>query len=454
MKHLVLRFVIFAALLVLAYPVGSDQAAGQGSAARLAPSAGSADSGGVFINEVMFASVPGGYEWVELKNGSGSPVHLAGWGLTDEDGNWYRIPAALPDVPAGAFVVVVFDGQGAAADDLNFGDNRATLHSQPGQTGVFEDGADQVALYRVGYSIYLPLVLSSSGGSPAPTDGLPTSNVVSFVAWGGDPGGDAVGAVIAGVWSEGLYKDLRQIGDETPQPVFPGRSLGLVPGGIPNSPDNWAHYQVSEVSQGYDNPVPGLTVFDPAPGATIYSATFAIGWQSVEGATAYHFQMDNNSDFGSAEYDLMLEGPAFVPASPVPGGKYYWRVAVVKDPHTSSWSAPAEINSLVYPAGAAAAGPQAGNAEKVLGIQWQLQRKDTRMVCRAGDNETGDAPWDAQHPTTGGPKPHGSNYCERASISMLASYYGGHLSQDRIAYRDYLVLQRRIITYNAVGPQR
>ena len=35
-----------------------------------------AGSDGIFINEVMFAPAPGGYEWVELKNGGGSPVHL------------------------------------------------------------------------------------------------------------------------------------------------------------------------------------------------------------------------------------------------------------------------------------------------------------------------------------------------------------------------------------------
>ena len=117
----------------------------------------------------------------------------------------------------------------------NFGDNMATLHSPSGLTGIFEDGADQVALYRAGYSVYLPLVLSSSGGAPTPADGIPTSNVVSFVAWGGDPGSDAIGAVTAGVWGEGLYKDLRQIGDETAQPVYPGRSRCLLPGGAASS---------------------------------------------------------------------------------------------------------------------------------------------------------------------------------------------------------------------------
>ena len=396
------------------------------------------DTGGVFINEVLFAPTAGNYEWVELKNGGTSLVRLAGYGLTDKDGNWYRIPPALPDVPVGGLVVVVFDGRGDAADDLDFGDNVATLHSPAGLADIFEDGADQVALHRPVYYLYLPLLERGSGGVATAGGINPSSGVVSFVAWGADPGADAADAVTAGVWAEGLYKDLRQIGDETPLPVFPGRSLGLLPGGADRSfPDGWIHYQVTEVTQGGENKVPGLRTFDPAPGATIDSATFAIGWQAVEGATTYHFQMDNNSDFSSPEYDLVLDGSAFVPASPVPEGKYYWRVAVVDGALASPWSAPVEINSLAYPEVTIGAGPQAVNAEKVLGIAWQLQRKDTRMVCRAGDNETGVAPWDTPHPTTGSPQPHGSKYCERASISMLAWYYGGRLSQDRIAYEDY-----------------
>ena len=43
----------------------------------------------------------------------------------------------------------------------------------------------------------------------------------------------------------------------------------------------------------------------------------------------------------------------------------------------------------------------------------------------------------SSHPTTRAPTAHGDTYCERASILMLASYYGGRLSQDRIAYEDY-----------------
>jgi hypothetical protein len=60
------------------------------------------------INEVMFYPELGGYEWVELKNAGLSPMNIAGWGLTDEDGNWYKFPQALPDVPADDFVVIIF----------------------------------------------------------------------------------------------------------------------------------------------------------------------------------------------------------------------------------------------------------------------------------------------------------------------------------------------------------
>ena len=118
-------------------------------------------SSGIRINEVMFYPNSGEYEWVELKNTGSNPVSLQGYGLTDEDGNWYQFPNALPRVPVGAFVVVVFDGAGSASDDYDFGDNVATLHSPAGLVNIFEDDADQVALYSntMYNKTYLPLIL-------------------------------------------------------------------------------------------------------------------------------------------------------------------------------------------------------------------------------------------------------------------------------------------------------
>ena len=57
----------------------------------------------------------------------------------------------------------MFDGQGTAADDLDFNDNVATLHSPAGRTRILGDNAGQVALYRSNFAVFLPLILSSSG---------------------------------------------------------------------------------------------------------------------------------------------------------------------------------------------------------------------------------------------------------------------------------------------------
>ena len=117
----------------------------------------STTSTGIQINEVMFYPDTGEYEWIELKNAGSTSIDIGGYGLTDEDGNWYKIPHTLPPVPAGAFVVVVFDGLGSGSDDLDFGDNVATLHSPAGLVDIFEDDTDQVALYGAN-KVYLPIL--------------------------------------------------------------------------------------------------------------------------------------------------------------------------------------------------------------------------------------------------------------------------------------------------------
>ena len=439
MKRIVLQLVIFAALLVLAFPIGSGQAAGQGSAITLAPAAGSVESGGVFINEVMFAPVAGGYEWIELKNGGGAPVRLAGWGLTDEDGNWYRFPAALPSVPIGAFVVVVFDGQGGAVDDLDFGDNVATLHSPAGLTNVFEDSADQVALYRATISVYLPLVLRDSAGSaqviPSSTAGsaalvAATPGIVAFVAWGADPTPHDANAAMAGIWAEGTYKSVDTGLGETSGLPAPNETIGLVPGGQGYTVDDWTLYPASQTTQGSENAFPVISWYYPAAGATLDSATFAVSWNPLERATGYRFQMANDSDFSSPTIDLVLPEASYIPASSVTAGAYYWRVKGIFEGGESNWSAGVQVHSLDLPyASGAVLSPS--DSKKTLGIAWQLQHKDTNMLCLDGDPEMGNFAWDRPHAGRG---VHGGNYCVRASVSMLASYYGGKLSQDRVSY--------------------
>jgi hypothetical protein len=85
--------------------------------------------------------------------------------------------------------------------------------------------------------------------------------------------------------------------------------------------------------------------------------------------------------------------------------------------------------------------PEAGKKEKILtGLVYQLQRKDTKLLCLdecASDLDPSEKVigmrWDSEQPGLSMLE-HGIGNCARASISMMVSYYGKHLSQDRIAY--------------------
>jgi hypothetical protein len=71
---------------------------------------------------------------------------IAGWQLGTA-GAWYTLPPDLPPMPAGTKVIVYFDGLGAAANDYDFSDGVAELHSPAGMTDVFPDTTGKVMLY-------------------------------------------------------------------------------------------------------------------------------------------------------------------------------------------------------------------------------------------------------------------------------------------------------------------
>ena len=136
----------------------------------------------MIINELAPIPTGGGHEWVELVSmGGGSAVYLplivrnyrpgagsaarsapastgeasaplaggldiSGWQVSDEDGNAYTIPGALGPVPRGAYVLILFDGKGPGADDYDFGDGLATLHSPVALVDIFEDTAMEASV--------------------------------------------------------------------------------------------------------------------------------------------------------------------------------------------------------------------------------------------------------------------------------------------------------------------
>ncbi|HSR34273.1 MAG TPA: lamin tail domain-containing protein [Anaerolineae bacterium] len=410
---------------------------------------------GIRINEVMPKPEGGEFEWVELYNGgffhlylplvlrsfpgeaaagapsgrapagagtTAGPVDISGWQVTDEDGNDYTVPDALPAVPRGAYVLILFDGQGPTADDYDVSDGLATLHSPPGMVDILEDEADQVGLY------------SSSTHSP--------DTIADFVAWGAPPGEAAANATGAGLWQPswqvGMFVGSGAVieGEAAPS----GQSIGLTPGHDNVSPDDWSIYRGGDVTPGAGNPMARIYWTTVDDGAVMGSDQVALGWSWMPGAN-YQFQMDDDLAFGSPDVDLVLDSPWYAPQDPPPAGSYWWRVrAIGPGLGPGAWSQP--LGLTILDVGQAAAANAGGGANTIVkqyvipDLLWLRQRKDTKMLCLDGCNEVerADRPtgtWDTPHAAI---YFHGQSNCVRASIAMIVTKYGGSLSQDRLAY--------------------
>jgi hypothetical protein len=393
----------------------------------------------ILINEVMFRPSVGEYEWVELKNIGPGAIDIGGFLLTDEDDHWYQFPDALPPVPEGAFVVVTFDGAGSASDDYDFADNVAYLHSQPGLINIFEDDQDQVALYRSGFMVYLPLILGGNDLITAASTPLQATfsppfpeDMIAFVAWGAPPLEDANHAEYNGLWNSAWYVSL-SLGLGLEYPIETDNfSIGLLPNAQHAFLDDWELFLPSVVTKGSENECPMISWYYPADGALLDSDTLSVSWNAINNATNYHFQMDDQDDFSSPIVDIDLTYPAFISTTAIPDGLYYWRVRVTVSEVTSDWSPVHSLEAISLSALLASSGDYTEATRAVsLPITWQLQHKDTNMLCLDGDHETGPNAWDSEHVSPG---KHGKMYCARATMAMMASYYGSNLSQDRISY--------------------
>jgi hypothetical protein len=395
----------------------------------------SATTSGIGINEVLFNPDAGGYQWVELKNTGTTAVNIGSYRLTNEDGVWYTIPAALPAVPSGAFVVVIFDGAGSVGDEYSFSDNMATLHTEPGFVNILGSVAGQCALYSpgAGSSIYLPIILNAHQSwnpvIPGPPSPFPEPSIQSFVAWGSAPENHAAEAGKAGIWSPGSFISLtRGMGEILiGQTCAPNETIGLLPGSLTGHQDNWTLYPAAQATRGSENPVPVITWFNPANGEGIEGNNFQLSWTPVSRATGYRFQMDGTGNFSSPLVDVVLSTSLYKSETTVAPATYFWRVKVLSAAGESPWSTGVQIKSLALSGSSGSS--VLGATQSVLGIKHQRQLKDTYMLCLGGCKKS---EWDQPHTYT--ETDHSKRYCARATTSMMASYYGGQLSQDRITY--------------------
>ncbi len=402
---------------------------------------------GIVINEIMYKPGDGQNEWVELLNDSNQMIDLTHYRLTDEDGNWFDFPTGLK-VPSGDFVVIYFDGLGSAHNDLTFSDQTAVLHSPPGLQHIFDDEQDQAALY-VDLRMYLPIVIRSSplarlepAAPQAPTTTtIQNGVVVSFLAWGGEPGDQAANASQYGVWREDWYvQAARGLGYVTPDNTLRYmESLGLAPGSSSAYPKDWQIFQFGETTPGAANLVSSPLWYFPPSGTMSEPEGLVLEWQPVPGATSYHFQMDQTSDFSAPVVNVDLSDAYYRATQIFSDNTYFWRVQAVTPTGTSSWT-PA-ISIQIQSMSTTSLAPV---VFKELAIPLRLQHKDTYMLDLDGSTETLQGRWDSSHETDGDlvigdatpvkANDLDENYCARASIAMLAAYYGGELSQDRISY--------------------
>lgn len=466
-KRLLNLFLILllAASFVLAY---QGVTAAVSNSLETGPPSAPAATGDLYVvlNEVMAKPAAGGAAWVELYVGqemqflflplavntsttanleAGAPqlsastlaaaakIDLNGWQISNEAGQIYTLPSSLPALPRDVYVLIYFDGSGPAGNDYDPSDGKVVLHTPSGLTDIFPDEAGQAALYR--------------SGTPS------ADNIVDFVAWGGYSETAGANAVTAGVWGAGEAVSFENgFGDISEADILePNESIGRFPGGQGEGAILWANYPASKLTPGAANPVQPVLFITPEDGAKVDTTTLSLSWRRAAGATAYRFQLDNNADFSSPLIDATTSNTYFKPQPALASGAYYWRINPLRLGHPSGWSQGfgIEVVNLGSALQSEGLNPDAAG-EKVLGIARVRQNKDSRLLGLDGAPEgdpTTDLPenaWDSPAPCTEPPCAdntkylHGNQYCVRASIRMVASYYhtsaSDILSMDRISY--------------------
>jgi hypothetical protein len=119
-----------------------------------------------------------------------------------------------------------------------------------------------------------------------------------------------------------------------------------------------AHRQIDATYSNYSNTANATTpggqpgspnLLLPPDGASACDATPTFDWSPVSGATSYHLQVDNSSDFGSPEIDLTTTDSEHAPGTPLPPGTYYWRVRAANGCGNGAWSSVWSVTVLGIP---------------------------------------------------------------------------------------------------------
>lgn len=359
--------------------------------------------------------------WIELYNPSSKEVDASRLTLVINDDFSYSLPKQLTKIPPRSFIVLQLDGK-ERQNIYTFKRNILILHSPPALKEAMRSKIGQIAVYE-----------STEGKNV----------LVDFVSWGA-PGS-----------SKSLTKERDQIWKKRqfviPQPSFgdfdaaiarkmTNYAIGRYWGSYGRDVSDWVVYSEAERTAGAANRVPRVSLFTLSDNATVRSEDIAIGWTSGAYVKSFKFQIATDSLFQQVIEEVVLTSGLYKPQSVLPEGIYYYRVKVIdRENREGEWS---KTNRLISKKMRAIRGDGSdGASEKLLtAMQYRRQRKDSPLLCLDGCASDLDAStvkhWDNIHPDAVpiSGVDHGDMNCFRASTSMMVSFYGKSLCQDRIAY--------------------
>ncbi|WP_426244127.1 Ig-like domain-containing protein [Nocardioides sp. LHG3406-4] len=120
------------------------------------------------------------------------------------------------------------------------------------------------------------------------------------------------------------------------------------------------------------------------------ASTPILGWSRVSGATGYQVQVDDDSGFGSTEFNASTKNTRAVPTEALKSGKNFWRVRATGSGGSSGWSAgsfdvsPVDVPVPTAPAnGASLPQPQSPPL-----LRWETSQGATSYIVEVdGDSD-------------------------------------------------------------------
>ena len=343
----------------------------------------------LFLNELLFAPRANESAFVEIVNAGSRELPVAGLSLVSGSNEKFVLPDTVGPIAPRGRLLVRFDGTDAV--------ERRVVHTAKKDFLAAQAGT---------------LALVGRGGW------------LDRVAWGERQRGT-------------VY--MGQGGRVAP--LTAGTSLARLQSLPGESPGAWVAMPPGQASPGTENPLPTVTALLPTDGVIVRRLP-PLYWYTVPGAKSYRVEVAKDGAFTSLVLDQVVQArpgrgldQVTVQPSGLPDGSYSWRVTPQWDGERASPPSPPATFRLD------AALPVAQS--KVLSVPPIFQRKDTYMLVvsnavkqsfRYKDtlqvSESGTHLWDRPYAGAGWEGP----YCVRAAAAMLNRFFGGQLSQDRIAY--------------------